>query len=206
MSTIPRSACRGACFDRGVWPERIWLAGPAANVHHGLSAAVGQADSAGLAHGAALAAGVAVNYPVPRSQADDDTLRISCHCIQPALLHCSAPDSRGLPSALAPQRRYVLHLALTFNNLLLIALSFWTFWSLREVAWTFRGFTAALLIPGLLYHGAAALIPENPENVLSWRDHFVAVRRPLVGGSPSGGLLQASALPSSWECHSSAAR
>ena len=94
----------------------------------------------------------------------------------------------GLPSALAPQRRYALHLALTFNNLLLIALSFWTFWSLREVAWTFRGFTAALLIPGLLYYCAAVLIPENPENVLSWRDHFVAVRRRWYVGFAIWGL------------------
>ena len=25
--------------------------------------------------------------------------------------------------------------------------------------------------------GAAVLVPENPENVLSWHDHFTAVRR-----------------------------
>jgi hypothetical protein len=83
----------------------------------------------------------------------------------------------GIPSSAAPQRRYALHLALTFNSLLLIVLSFWTFWSYRDVAWTFRGFAVALLLPGLLYYCAAVLVPENPEHVLSWREHFCAVRR-----------------------------
>lgn len=94
----------------------------------------------------------------------------------------------GLPSSLAPQRRYALHLALTFNNLVLITLSFWTFWSYREVAWTFRGFTVALLLPGLLYYCAAVLVPENPEQVPSWREHFNTVRRRWFAGIALWGL------------------
>jgi hypothetical protein len=43
----------------------------------------------------------------------------------------------GLPVALAQGLRSSLHLTLTVVNLLLIATSFWTFWSLRDVEWTF---------------------------------------------------------------------
>jgi hypothetical protein len=88
----------------------------------------------------------------------------------------------GLPAALGPERRYALHLGLTFILLGLIAISFWTFFSLRDVAWTFRGFSTALLVPGLLYYCAAVLVPENPEDVSSWREHYFAVRRRMYGG------------------------
>jgi hypothetical protein len=88
----------------------------------------------------------------------------------------------GLPSALAPNRRYWLHLLLTLVMLLLIAASFWTFWSLREVTWTYRGFLVALLVPGLLYYCAAVLVPENPEHTASWRDHYFAVHRRWYAG------------------------
>lgn len=94
----------------------------------------------------------------------------------------------GLPSALVRDRRSWLHLALTFNMLLLIAISFWTFWSLRVVNWKFQGFLLALLVPGLLYYCAAVLVPENPEAVPSWRDHYHAVRRRWYGGFAAWGL------------------
>lgn len=88
----------------------------------------------------------------------------------------------GLPAALARERRSWLHLGLTFETLGLITISFWTFWSLRAVDWTFRGFALALLVPGLLYYCAAALVPENPENVTSWREHYFEVHQRWYGG------------------------
>jgi hypothetical protein len=94
----------------------------------------------------------------------------------------------GLPGALVPDRRYGLHLGLTFDMLLLITISFWTFWSLREVRWTFPGFALALLVPGLLYYCAAVLVPENPERIGSWRDHYFAMRRRWYGGFGLWGL------------------
>ena len=97
----------------------------------------------------------------------------------------------GLPAAMARHRRYSLHLVLTFVQLMLIAISFWTFWSLRNVTWTFRGFLLALLIPGLLYYCAAVLVPENPEQVASWRDHYYRVRRRWYGGFGLWGLAAA---------------
>jgi hypothetical protein len=97
----------------------------------------------------------------------------------------------GIPGAIGPNRRYSLHLMLTFTLLLFTTLSFWTFWSLRDVEWTFRGFTLALMIPGLLYYCAAVLVPENPEDVASWRDHYFAVRRRWFGGFALWGVAAA---------------
>ena len=97
----------------------------------------------------------------------------------------------GLPVALARGRRYPLHVILTFVHLILIAISFWTFWSLRDVAWTFRGFFLALLVPGLLYYCAAVLIPENPEAVTSWRDHYYRVHRRWFCGFALWGVAAA---------------
>jgi len=83
----------------------------------------------------------------------------------------------GVSVAMAPGRRYWPHLVLTCALLLMIAGGFWTFWSLRDVEWTFIGFLVALAVVGLLYYLAAVLVPENPEDVLSWREHYSAVRR-----------------------------
>ena len=83
----------------------------------------------------------------------------------------------GISVAIAPARRYWTHLLMTLALLLMIAGGFWTFWSLRDVSWTFVGFLVALSVAGLLYYLAAVLIPESPGSVSSWRDHYSAVRR-----------------------------
>lgn len=88
----------------------------------------------------------------------------------------------GISVALAPDRRYWPHLVLTFSLLLMIAGGFWTFWSLRDVEWTFLGFLIALTIAGTVYYLAAVLIPENAGEVLSWRVHYSAMRRRWYAG------------------------
>jgi hypothetical protein len=94
----------------------------------------------------------------------------------------------GLPATLAPTRRYSLHVGLTFVLLALILVDFWVFWSFREVEWTFLGFVFALLTIGMLYYCAATLIPENPEVVTSWREHYFTMRRRTYGGLAAYGL------------------
>lgn len=94
----------------------------------------------------------------------------------------------GLPAAFERDRRSGLHLGLAFDMLLLITISFWTFWSLSEVVWTFRGFALALLVPGLLVYCAAVLVPENPERMTSWREHYFAVHRRWFAGFALWGL------------------
>ena len=83
----------------------------------------------------------------------------------------------GLPYALDPDRRYWIHLCHVFILLVATATVFWTFWSFREVQWNWFLFLSALAGPGIVYYLACALIPENPSEITSWRDHFHAVRR-----------------------------
>ena len=97
----------------------------------------------------------------------------------------------GIPAAVDASRRYWVHLAMCFLVLLGVAASFWAFWSLREVVWTFPRFLLALFIPGLVYYCAAALIPENPEAVGSWRDHYFEVRGRFFTGFALFGVAAA---------------
>ena len=75
----------------------------------------------------------------------------------------------GLPAALAPGRRYSLHLGLSVILLLWVAISFWTFWSLRDVEWTFPGFLIALAVPGL----SVAEPNESPQQAMRVLDEFM---------------------------------
>jgi len=89
----------------------------------------------------------------------------------------------GLPHALRSDRRYWVHLCVTLLMLLGSAAVFWTFWSLKDVAWTFPRFLVALAIPATLFYCCAALVPENPEEVSSWRQHYWDVRVRFWGGT-----------------------
>jgi len=88
----------------------------------------------------------------------------------------------GLPAALERGRRYPPHFGLCLLLLFAVTISFWAFWSLRDVDWTFPGFVAALAIPGMLYYCAAVLIPENPADVVSWRNHYYEVHTSVYSG------------------------
>jgi hypothetical protein len=88
----------------------------------------------------------------------------------------------GLAHAVMAATRSVLHLVLTITTLFLIAVSFWVFYSLSEVDWTFGGFLVALMIPSCLYFCAATVIPEAPEGVASWNDYYLAVRARWYAG------------------------
>lgn len=82
----------------------------------------------------------------------------------------------GLPSAMDPARRYWVHLTMVLSLLISISVSFWTFWSLKDVDWKYGNFLLALAIPGLMFFIVATLVPEDPSEVESWRDHYYAVR------------------------------
>ena len=84
----------------------------------------------------------------------------------------------GLPAALDRERRYWVHVLWLIYVLVRVLAFWWSFWSYREVAtWSFFSFALVLLLPGLLYMMAVALIPDNSNNLPSWRDHYFAVHR-----------------------------
>lgn len=82
----------------------------------------------------------------------------------------------GLSVCLSPERRYGPHVAWVLLLLLNCAFVWWNFWSFRVVDWNLLKFLSALLPPGLMYLMAAALVPDNPASVESWREHFYRAR------------------------------
>ena|SRR5438105_4946716 len=83
----------------------------------------------------------------------------------------------GLRPALVPGRRYWVHALWLVQKLLNHAFYWWGFLSFREgVAWTAASFLWILLVPGLLFLQATALVTTNPSAVDSWRDHFFGIR------------------------------
>jgi hypothetical protein len=82
----------------------------------------------------------------------------------------------GLPYAVAPDRRYWVHLVFVCSHLFLTILAFWQFWNLRDATWTFPKFVLTLIPPGLIYFTACTLIPEQVSTIESWRSYFYSVR------------------------------
>jgi hypothetical protein len=82
----------------------------------------------------------------------------------------------GLSVAFVPERRHWPHAIWIAFALLEAALIWWNFWSFRDIEWNFFSFLSILVVPALIYLQAAALVPENPGAVQSWRDHFLAAR------------------------------
>lgn len=99
----------------------------------------------------------------------------------------------GLPHAFDARKRYWVHLTFVGLQLLVTLTGFWAFWSFRDISWNLGSFTLALIGPSLLYFNACTLIPENPESVASWRDHYYAVRRRYFSGVVAWVLVVAAA-------------
>jgi len=97
----------------------------------------------------------------------------------------------GLPFASVPERRYAVQLAVMLFHILGTAAGFWTFWSFREVEWSFPRFVLALTVPGVWFYCASVLVPENPESVVEWRAHYYAIRRRFYTGVGIWGVCAA---------------
>jgi hypothetical protein len=83
----------------------------------------------------------------------------------------------GISVCFAPDRRYWPHATWVLFVLLASATVWWNFWSFKDVQWNFIRFLLTLVVPALIYLQAAALVPDNPATVQSWREHFFAARK-----------------------------
>ncbi len=83
---------------------------------------------------------------------------------------------RGISSANDSERRYWIHLLFILWTLLAIVSSFWSYWSLKDITWTLPKFILALLLPSIYYFIAVLLVPENINNIKSWREHYYSIR------------------------------
>jgi hypothetical protein len=85
----------------------------------------------------------------------------------------------GVPYALRPGRRDVLHAGFLAGTLVGIAVNFWKFGALTSVDWTIPRFLLALSLPAAVYVVSVTLVPEDAYRVESWREHFMTMRRPF---------------------------
>ena len=82
----------------------------------------------------------------------------------------------GLTPALEQSRRYWVHTAWIFTLVLVAVLQWWTFWGMKDVAWTPIRFIWALSNPAVLFVVVAVLVGEDPSLVASFREYFFAQR------------------------------
>ena len=78
----------------------------------------------------------------------------------------------GVSSATNKESRYSVHLILIIVSVLSIILSFWTTWALKEIEWTLPKFLLTLIDPILAYFIATVLVPDNPNEIKSWRKYY----------------------------------
>ncbi len=100
-----------------------------------------------------------------------------------------------VPYAARPRCQYWVHLSWLSLAIGFCLVSFWGFWSYRELEWTLPSFIARLVPTALIYTFTSLLAPPNPSAVDSWRDHFYAIRLPLF---ITGFLLASAILFTNW--------
>lgn len=83
----------------------------------------------------------------------------------------------GVSVSFASTARYLPHGLWIIFVLLMSAIVWWNFWSFRDVGWNFYTFVWMLLTPAAVFLMSAALVPDVPSQVLSWKAHFFAARQ-----------------------------
>ena len=88
---------------------------------------------------------------------------------------------RCFPWAARSPARYWPHFGWLVVTLLIITFGWHSTWNLRNVSWNGLQFLYALQSPILISVVARVLTTRTPETVVSYREHFAVVRRPLYG-------------------------
>lgn len=79
----------------------------------------------------------------------------------------------GLSSAINKDRRYTVHLLFIVIQLISIITSFWGVWAHRNLEdWKLYKFIFLLIDGALYYFIATVLVPENPNEINSWKDYY----------------------------------
>lgn len=79
----------------------------------------------------------------------------------------------GLSAAINKDRRYIVHLLFIVIMLVSIITSFWGIWAHRNLEdWKLYKFIFLLIDGALYYFIATVLVPENPNEVDSWKDYY----------------------------------
>ena len=78
----------------------------------------------------------------------------------------------SLPHVFRRERRYGVHAATVVLLIFGTVLNFWTFLGYRGIEWTFARFLGLLAVPGTLYFMASMLVPDDPNLIESWKEHY----------------------------------
>lgn len=89
----------------------------------------------------------------------------------------------GISQVLEPGRRNWIHTTWVLGTMGNIMLSWWIIYLYIDVEWTFALFSLWLLPTGMLLYVANMLVPDNARTVESWRDHWFAVRKGVLGAN-----------------------
>ena len=82
----------------------------------------------------------------------------------------------GISAATNKQSRYSVHLILIIVVIVSIVISFWGTWALRDVEWKLYKFILALIDGAFYYFIATVLVPENPNEVESWKSYYYNIK------------------------------
>ena len=79
----------------------------------------------------------------------------------------------GLSAGIKKDRRYIVHLLFIVIQLVSIITSFWGVWAHRNLEdWKLYKFIFLLIDGALYYFIATVLVPENPNEIDSWKDYY----------------------------------
>ena len=79
----------------------------------------------------------------------------------------------GLSAAINKDRRYIVHLLFIVIMIVSIITSFWGIWAHRYLEdWKLYKFIFLLIDGALYYFIATVLVPENPNEIDSWKNHY----------------------------------
>ncbi len=89
----------------------------------------------------------------------------------------------GIAHVLTPGRQDWIHTTWVLGTMGNIVLSWWIIYLYNDVEWTFLLFALWLVPTGMLLYVANALVPDDARVVESWRDHWFAVRKGVLGAN-----------------------
>jgi len=88
----------------------------------------------------------------------------------------------GISSAVNKKSRYIVHLIFIIVIIISIIISFWGAWALIDVEWKLYKFIIALFDGALYYFIATVIIPENPNEIESWRTYYYSNKNKFFYG------------------------
>jgi len=84
---------------------------------------------------------------------------------------------RGATEIVTSQKRYWVHAVWLFNIILMILLTWWSYWDWNTVSeWRLTIYLGTLVFPMVLFAAVYLLVPATRTSDTDWRAHFFSIR------------------------------